>query len=223
MTIFGLNISLIIPILMNIISSILIISIVILSCTIKNKTSFTVPHIVQLLIVNLIQSVSYIPEIMIETDTMTGSAIKEVSFLCQCFAFVPSNLSSIFWILIITIKLYNTLARAQTLINNKTMRQLLLFAICYLFPMLCGLVLYFIVYFTQPNINMTAVNIFNYSTYGISVVVMIIIIVLYVLLMVELRQNSYKEALKDIMRVVLNVLMFSVIEIVYLILYFIKT
>ena len=61
---------------------------------------------------------------------------------------------------------------------------------------------------------------FNYVTYGISVAVMCVVIVLYVLLMVELRKNSYKEALTEIMRVVLNVLMFSVVEIVYLVLCF---
>ena len=218
--IFGLNISLLLPILINITSSILIITIVILSCTIKSKTSFSVPYIVQLLLINLIQSLSYIPELLIETETITVSPIQTISTYCECFAFVPSNLSSIFWILIITIKLYTALARAETFITNKTQRRLVLFIVCYLFPLLCGTALYVIFSVVAPDNITTAVNVFNYATYGISAAVMCGIVVLYVLLMVELRKNSYKEALTEIMRVVLNVLMFSVVEIVYLVLCF---
>ena len=223
--IFGLNISLLLPILINITRSILIITIVILSCTIKSKTSFSVPYIVQLLLINLIQSLSYIPELLIETETITVSPIQTISTYCKCFAFVPSNLSSIFWILIITIKLYTALARAETFITNKTQRRLVLFIVCYLFPLLCGTALYVILsvvgFDTTDDITTAAaVNVFNYVTYGISAAVMCGIVVLYVLLMVELRKNSYKEALTEIMRVVLNVLMFSVVEIVYLVLCF---
>lgn len=216
--IFGLNISLLLPILMNITSSILIITIVILSCTIKSKTSFSVPYIVQLLLINLIQSISYIPELLIETETITSPLIQTISTYCECFAFVPSNLSSIFWILIITVKLYTTLARAETFITNTQVRRVVLFVVCYLFPLLCGTALYVILLFADNTT--TAVNVFNYVAYGISVVVMCGTITLYILLMVELRKNSYKEALTEIMRVVLNVLMFSVVEIVYLVLCF---
>ena len=80
--------------------------------------------------------------------------------------------------------------------------------------------MYVILSFATSDTITTAVNVFNYVAYGISVAVMCGTITLYVMLMVELRKNSYKEALTEIMRVVLNVLMFSVVEIVYLVLCF---
>lgn len=117
---------------------ILILGIVILSWKIERTKVNSFYYIIQLLFVNWIQAISYLPKLFIELGETTEKQTFYLVKIFHYFLFIPAGVSSIIWISILAIKTFYALSQSNELIDNPKIKKLFLFLTCYFTPLSIG-------------------------------------------------------------------------------------
>ena len=203
-------------IIINGIVIILILGIIILSWKLERTKVNSFYYIIQLLLVNFIQAISYLPKLLIELGETTEKQTFHLVKIFHYFLFVPSYISSIIWISILTIKIFYALSQVNELIDNPKIKKFFLFLTCYFTPLSLGAFYYSLnekFQIEKSLIEDLIIIILICCGIAISIVFLIKSII-------EIIENKFQgNVFGQVKQYIINVAVFCGLELIYIICY----